>query len=90
MAHADVLVHNNLKKCAVRVVQIMRWEADLLHDDAEGDPAAAGASGQIELAAEQHWLQVVGPVLLLHQVIQREVPLVLPHQPQRLLRRHRC
>ena len=74
--------------CGVEVANMVgyTWTAGhLLHDNAEGDPAAARALGQVELAPKEQRLQVVGPLLLLHQVVQREVPLVLPHQPQRLL-----
>jgi len=63
---------------------LQRWY--LLHDDAQREPASLRAFWDVQLAAKEQGLQIVWPVFLLHQVVQCVVPLVLPHQPQRLLR----
>jgi len=51
----------------------------LLHNQAQAGQAPLGVARPLERLPEQQRLQVVRPVLALHQVVQCEVALVLPH-----------
>ena len=57
----------------------------LFHDNPQGEPSPIGALGDVQFATKQQRLQIVRPVLLLHEVVQGVVTLVPPYKPQWLL-----
>ena len=51
----------------------------LLHDHAQAGQAALRVARPLQRLPEQQRLQAVRPVLALHEVVDGEVALVLPH-----------